>query len=201
MRTQTLLPVALLALPSRPWAAPDRSVPLPNPSFEEVGAGAVDGFTRQGFVAAKGDSYLGLPVGWSVYQWGSPPESRFTVAVEKGVSHAGESALRAENLDASTKDGGLGEAGLPRVPVRRRHLQLAVGRVGSGRRPAVARRAGQATWRGARMQRRVPTPGHRRQLRKGGLPYPRSLRTHRTEVRRTSARPQGETVCSQASRV
>jgi hypothetical protein len=100
-----LMMLALAASANPPWAAPDRSVPLSNPGFEEVGEGAVDAFTRNGLVRPEGATILGLPVGWHVYQWGSPQESRFAVAVQKGSGHSGESGLRAENLEASAKGG------------------------------------------------------------------------------------------------
>lgn len=87
-------------------AAPEPvAVPLPNPGFEQAGKGAVDGYTKAGVTRPEGDGVLGLPDGWSAYQWGAPPGSRFAVAVEKGCGHSGAAGLRLQNLDATAKGG------------------------------------------------------------------------------------------------
>jgi len=95
-----LLQAAVTAATGSPAA-----VPLPNASFEEAGKGGIDGHSKAGFSAPEGDAFLGAPDGWSVYQWGSPAESRFSVGVEKGVSHSGTSSLRLQNIDGSAKGG------------------------------------------------------------------------------------------------
>lgn len=97
--------VGLLASVGPVLGAPARLVTLPNPSFEQAGQGTIDAYVKEGVVPAEGASFLGLPEGWSLYQWGSPRESRFSVVVEKGVSHSGTSALRAQNLDSSARGG------------------------------------------------------------------------------------------------
>ena len=85
-------------------AAPLPPVPLPNPGFERVGAGRIDGYSQTDHLAAAGEALLGLPDGWAAYQWG-PQGSRFQVAVERGAGHSGAAALRLQNLDSAAKGG------------------------------------------------------------------------------------------------
>lgn len=103
-RSHGLLLAVLLGLASRAVeSAPLSPVSLPNPGFEQAGAGRVDGFSQTDFAAA-GESLGALPDGWSAYQWG-PQGSRFRVAVEKGVAHSGAAALRLQNIDSAAKGG------------------------------------------------------------------------------------------------
>ena len=78
---------------------------LPNPGFEQTGPASVDAYTKAGCVPPSAPSCLGMPAGWTAYQWGSPREARFSVSVEGGAGHTGSAALRAENLDASARGG------------------------------------------------------------------------------------------------
>jgi len=86
-------------------ADPAAAVLLPNPGFEQAGKGGVDRFANTGYAAPQGPQYLGAPDGWSIYQWGSPMESRYNVTVESGVSHSGASSLRAQNVDNTARGG------------------------------------------------------------------------------------------------
>ena len=103
--------LAVTAAVALPLAAALRGAPgpvavsLPNASFEQAGKGRVDSYTKAGVVAPVGESFFGLPDGWSAYQWGAPRESRFRVAVEMGAGHSGAAGLRLENLDATAKGG------------------------------------------------------------------------------------------------
>ncbi|MBI3923659.1 MAG: hypothetical protein HY318_19725 [Armatimonadetes bacterium] len=90
---------------SAPAPGQGKSIPLPNPSFEKAGQGSIANFTTAGFDAPEGDSLLGPPDGWVVYQWGSPGEARFSVGVEKGMAHTGLSSLQLRNTDASARGG------------------------------------------------------------------------------------------------
>lgn len=91
-------------LPAMAPAAVGDAVALPNPGFEVAGGGGVDGYCRAGYRAAEGEAMLGLPTGWTTYQWGRR-DSLFSVAVERGAGRGGSHALRAENLDATAKAG------------------------------------------------------------------------------------------------
>ena len=96
---------ALLVATNVTRGAPPPPVTLPNPGFEQAGEGRVDRYTKNGFVRQEGEAFSGLPDGWHVYQWGNPQDSRFTVAVETGVSHSGKASARLENVVASARGG------------------------------------------------------------------------------------------------
>lgn len=85
--------------------APRPAVMLPNPGFEQTGEGRVDGYAKKGFVGQESQALRRLPDGWHAYQWGSPADSRYSVAVESGTGRNGAASARFENLDASAKAG------------------------------------------------------------------------------------------------
>ena len=85
------------------WAAPGDKVSLPNPDFEKVGAGGVDSYVKGGFKTDDAQ-VLGLPDGWSAYQWGAEG-SRFSVAAERGAGRGGSTGLRCRNIDPAAQAG------------------------------------------------------------------------------------------------
>ncbi len=103
MLRMTLALAGLCLAAAGAFAAPGDRVTLLNPSFEDAG-GALDSYAKEGFQASEGNTLLGIPKGWSAYQWG-PNGARFGAAVEKGAGHSGASALRAQNLDAIARGG------------------------------------------------------------------------------------------------